>query len=58
MLLLVYLGTRGVSSKGSLLFVLLAAFFWITIAPRRIIEGRVTRGCHASRRFLDRLPEA
>jgi hypothetical protein len=32
MLLLIYLGTRGVSSKGKLLFVLLATFFWATIA--------------------------
>jgi hypothetical protein len=38
MLLLIYLGTRGVSSKGSLLFVL-AAFFWTTIALAQDYRG-------------------
>ena len=39
MLLLIYLGTRGVSSKGSLLFVLLATFFWTTIALAQDYRG-------------------
>ncbi len=39
MLLLIYLGTRGVSSKGSLLFVLLAAFFWATTALAQDYRG-------------------
>jgi hypothetical protein len=39
MLLLIYLGTRGVLSKGSLLLVLLAAFFWNTIALAQDYRG-------------------
>jgi hypothetical protein len=38
MLLLIYLGTRGASSKCSLLFVLLA-FFWTTIALAQDYRG-------------------
>jgi hypothetical protein len=47
MLLLIYLVTRGVSSKGRLFFVFLATFFGPPLPSRRIIEGRVTSGCHA-----------
>ena len=39
MLLLIYLGTRGVSPKGSLLLVLLAAFFWTTTAHAQDYRG-------------------
>jgi hypothetical protein len=39
MLLLTYLGLRRVSSKGSLLFVLLATFFWTTIALAQDYRG-------------------
>ena len=39
MLLLIYPGTRGVSSKGRLLFVSLAAFFWTTIALAQDYRG-------------------
>ena len=39
MLLLIYLGSRGVSSKGGLLFVLMAAFFWTTIALAQDYRG-------------------
>ena len=39
MLLLINLGTRGVSSKGKLLFVLLATFFWTTIAFSQDYRG-------------------
>ena len=37
--ILIYLGTRGVSSKGSLLFVLLATLFWTTIALAQDYRG-------------------
>jgi hypothetical protein len=39
MLLLIYLGTGGVSSKGKLLFVFLATFFWTTIAFAQDYRG-------------------
>jgi hypothetical protein len=39
MLLLIYLGTRGVFSKGSLYLVLLAIFFWATIALAQDYRG-------------------
>jgi hypothetical protein len=39
MLLLIHLGARGVSSKGSLLLVLLAAFFWTTAALAQDYRG-------------------
>lgn len=35
----IYLGTRGVSSKGSLFLVLLATFFWSTIALAQDYRG-------------------
>ena len=39
MLLLIYLGTRGVPPKGSLLFLLLTVFFWTTIALAQDYRG-------------------
>jgi hypothetical protein len=39
MLLVIYLGTRGVSSKGKLLSVFLATFFWTTIALAQDYRG-------------------
>jgi hypothetical protein len=39
MLLLIYLGTRGVSSKGGLLFVLLAVLFSTTITLAQDYRG-------------------
>jgi hypothetical protein len=39
MLLLIYLRARGVSSKGSLLLVLLAVFFWNTMALAQDYRG-------------------
>ena len=39
MLLLIYLGTRGVPPKASLLFVLLTVFFWATIALAQDYRG-------------------
>jgi hypothetical protein len=47
MLLLINLGTRGVSSKGKLLFLFLATSFGPPLPSRRIIGGQVTSACHA-----------
>jgi len=39
MLLLIYLGKRGLSSKGSLFFVLLATFLWTPIGLAQDYRG-------------------
>ena len=39
MLLLIYMGTGGVSSKGKLLFVLLATLFWTAFAFAQDYRG-------------------
>jgi hypothetical protein len=39
MLLLIYLGARGVPAKGRLLFALLATFFWTTLALAQDYRG-------------------